>query len=123
MRRTSIAGVFAVLLMFFSFLPTGCRSAYVASTVTNNSGSPVTLIEVEYPSASFGVGSLTAGSRFPYRFKVQGSGEIKIQFNDAIGKQHTATGPELQEGQQGTLTISIGPDYEVSWQPSLTKME
>ncbi len=123
MRRVSNTLIFTALLIFFTLLPAGCRSAYIASTITNNSGSPVLLIEVDYPSASFGVGSLAAGSQFPYRFKVQGSGEIKIQFNDATGKQHTATGPTLNEGQQGALTIAIGSGNEVSWQPSLSKME
>ena len=33
---------------------TGCHSHYVAIDVTNSSGQPISLLEVDYPSASFG---------------------------------------------------------------------
>jgi hypothetical protein len=116
------AAVFLLLLVpLIVFLPTGCSSAFVAATITNNSGFPVTLIEVDYPSASFGVGSLAAGSQFHYRFKVQGSGPVKMQFTDASGKAHAVSGPDLAEGDRGTLGIAIGQANAVSWLPVLAK--
>ena len=33
---------------------TGCHSPYVEATISNRTPSPITLIEVDYPSASFG---------------------------------------------------------------------
>lgn len=86
---------------------TGCKSPYVNATVENETGATVTLVEVDYPSASFGRETLTAGAAYPYRFKILGSGATKVSWTDAQRKDHTATGPELHEGQQGHLTITL----------------
>ena len=83
---------------------------------------PVTLLEVDYPSASFGVGALASGAEYQYRFKIQGSGPVKLQFTDASGKTHTASGPVVTEGEQGTLLITISPADDVSWLPNLSKI-
>jgi hypothetical protein len=109
----SIAGLFTLLL-------SGCHSAFVETTIDNQSASPVRLVEVDYPSASFGVSSIEPHSKFHYHFKIQGSGPLKIEFTDAHGKLHNSDGPMLNQGQEGALGILIQPSGEVSWQPSLT---
>jgi len=111
--ETSLAGLFILLLG-------GCRSAFVETTIDNQGETPVRLVEVDYPSASFGAGSIAAHSQFHYRFKVQGSGPLKIEFTDAMNKIHDADGPALSQGQEGHLTIVIQPSAEVSWQPQIT---
>ncbi|HYK36367.1 hypothetical protein [Alloacidobacterium sp.] len=112
----------ASLLALVCFVFAGCRSAFVSATITNNSGAKLALIEVDYPSASFGVGSLAAGAQYHYRFKILGNGPVKLQYTDASGQEHTATGPDLQEGGQGTLQINIDTSGKVSWIPNLTGM-
>ena len=62
------------------------------------------------------MGNLAAGGSFPYRFKLQGSGPIKMEFTDRAGKVHNVTGPELKEGQQGTLMIRVDPALHVQFQ-------
>jgi hypothetical protein len=37
----------------------GCHSAYIAATISNRTQRPITLIELDYPSASFGTQTLT----------------------------------------------------------------
>jgi hypothetical protein len=98
----------------------GCHSPYVEATIDNQSSSPLKLIEVDYPSASFGVGNLAARSQFHYRFKVQGSGTLKVEFTGADGKIHEVDGPEIHQGQEGSLTIVIDTAENVSWLPKLT---
>jgi hypothetical protein len=122
MKKFLTIGFFSCLIALFPFLLAGCRSPFVSATITNHSGSPISLIEVDYPSASFGIGSLAPEATFPYRFKIQGSGSLKIQFTDATGKTHAASGPELVEGEQGSLSITIGPKNEISWVPHLSKI-
>ncbi|MGC1300275.1 MAG: hypothetical protein WA869_35050 [Alloacidobacterium sp.] len=119
MKKALVAGC---LVLLISLVFTGCRSAFVSTTITNNSPSRITLLEVDYPSASFGIGSLAPGAQFHYRFKIQGGGPIQLQFTDASGKSHTVSGPDLQEGEQGTLQINIGPSDNISWIPNLTKI-
>lgn len=99
----------------------GCRSAFVETTIQNHTGNPVHLIEVDYPSASFGISALAPHATFQYRFKIQGSGNLKLSYSDVAEKPHHFAGPELKEGQQGSLLITIDPDDSVHWQPILSE--
>ena len=101
-------------------LLSGCRSAFVAAELKNNTGSPLSVVELDYPSASFGTDSLAPGATFRYRFKVLGSGPTKLTYTDTHGQDHTANGPTLQEGSEGTLAILISP-AGVAWEPHLTQ--
>jgi hypothetical protein len=96
-----------MLMLFALTTVTGCRSAYVEADISNASGQPVSLLEVDYPSASFGTESLAAGSVYHYRFQVQGTGPTKVLWTDASRKDHTVAGPTLSQGQHGTLLIAI----------------
>jgi hypothetical protein len=99
-----------------------CRSATVDASIENRSSSPIQLVEVDYPSASFGTGSIAAHGQFHYRFKIQGSRAVKLHYVDSANKSRDFTGPELQEGQQGSLTIIINPDGNVEWKPLLATL-
>jgi hypothetical protein len=112
-RLVAAVGLLGMLLVG------GCKSPYVSATVKNDTGAAVTLVEVDYPSASFGRESLAAGAVYPYRFKVLGSGATKVSWTDAQRKQHTANGPELHEGQQGELAIRLTASG-AEWSPHLT---
>jgi hypothetical protein len=88
---------------------TGCHSHYISMDVRNASAKPITLIEVDYPSASFGIDALAAGATYHYRFKILGDGPTKILWTDATQHNHTVAGPSLSEGQEGTLTATLTP--------------
>lgn len=93
----------------------GCHSAMVDSTIQNRSGVSLSLLEIDYPSASFGTQNLADGSDFHYRFKVLGSGPLKLTYTDAGRHEHASNGPELHEGAEGLLTVVIEP-ANVRWQ-------
>ena len=97
-----------------------CKSAFVETTVQNDGAAPVHLIEVDYPSASFGMQTLDSHATYHYHFKVQGAGPVTITFIDNAGKPHTATGPTLTQGQQGSLKITIDQSAGVSWGANLS---
>lgn len=98
----------------------GCRSAFIETTVQNDGATPVRVIEVDYPSASFGMQTLDAHAIYRYHFKIQGSGPVTITFLDNAGKPHAATGPTLTQGQQGSLKITIDSSGSVSWGATLS---
>lgn len=98
---------------------TGCHSPYVAATVSNRTSRPIELLEVDYPSASFGTENLAPGADFHYRFKVLGSGNLKLLYTDSSHEDHKSDGPILKEGAEGPLTIVI-TDTGVTWQPAPT---
>jgi len=107
------------LLCAVSFTLAACHSYHIDSTIENRTGSDVQLLEVDYPSASFGADRIAAGASFHYRFQVRGSGPLKVQYIDANGKQIQATGPTLSEGQQGQLQILLLPGAKVEFLPKL----
>lgn len=105
----------ACLLATISLGVSGCHSAFVETTVQNRSGLPISLLELDYPSASFGTQNLAAGADFHYRFKVLGSGPVKLTYTDSTGHEHASSGPTLQEGTEGLLTVTVSPGV-VRWQ-------
>lgn len=97
---------------------TGCRSAFIAVTIHNQTDRPIELLEVDYPSASFGTQNLASGADFHYRFKVLGSGPTTLLWTDASHHDHKSAGPSLKEGDEGTITITLASSG-ATWAESL----
>jgi hypothetical protein len=97
-----------------------CHSPYVQTAIVNHTGGDVKLIEVDYPYASFGTQQLAENATFNYRFKILGSGPVKITFTGSDRQVHTATGPTLKLGQQGNLTMVLEGNEKVGWIPKLS---
>jgi hypothetical protein len=95
----------------------GCHSYHIDTTIENRTGEPVRLLEVDYPSASFGTDSIAAGADFHYRFEVQGNGPVKLQYTNADGHLVEITGPTLAEHQEGHLEIVLLPSGRAQWTP------
>ena len=112
------AGVAALLITLMG--ATGCHSHHVEITVENRTGAAIQLLEVDYPSASFGKDSLAAGSDLPYKIQVQGTSLLKLQYTAAGGHQVQIKGPALSEGQQGSIEIVLLPDGKAEFHPKLT---
>jgi hypothetical protein len=112
LMRLTLAPALLVLIA-----ATGCHSPYVAATVSNHTAQPIELLEIDYPSASFGTQNLAPGADFHYRFKVLGSGGMKLLYTDSAHKDHKSDGPSLKEGAEGPLTVVIDP-AGVTWQAS-----
>ncbi len=110
MRSVPILALAATLL-----LTSGCHSRYIEATVINHTSAPIQLLEVDYPSASFGTQNLAPDATFHYRFKVLGSGPTKLLYTDATHQDHTSAGPDLKEGDEGRLTIDLTPT-QPTWQ-------
>lgn len=93
----------------------GCHSPFVDAVVHNRTSQPVSLLELDYPSASFGTQTLAPGADFHYKFKVLGSGVTKLSWSDPSDpsdpSQTTlqASGPELKEGDEGTFDVTLEP--------------
>ncbi|MGC1781049.1 MAG: hypothetical protein WA708_00855 [Acidobacteriaceae bacterium] len=97
----------------------GCRSAHVQTTVVNSGSTELHNIEVDYPSASFGISSLAPGAEFHYRLKLEDAGRMKVQFFDSKEKEHTGNGPYAAQGQHGTVTIMLDGSGRNVWTTNL----
>ena len=111
MRRR--IGLVACLLL------SGCHSYHIDATIENRTGEPVRLLEVDYPSASFGTEALAKDADYHYRFQVSGSGAMKVQYTAENGKQVQITGLTLKEDQEGRLEIVLLPGGKAQFQPQL----
>jgi hypothetical protein len=101
----------------------GCHSYHVETTVENRTGEAIQLLEVDYPSAGFGAGSLAAGAVFHYRIQLRGSGPLKVQYTAGSGRlAHLVQidGPALTERQEGRLEIVLLPEGKSNFLTELT---
>jgi len=98
----------------------GCHSYHIETTVENRTGEPIKLLEVDYPSASFGDNNLAAGGVYHYRIQLQGSGPLKVQYTTGDERQVHIDGPTLVERQEGNLEIILLPSGQAEFHPSLT---
>lgn len=98
----------------------GCHSYHVETTVENRTGEAVELLEVDYPSASFGTDKVADGADFHYRIQLRGEGALKVQYTGAKGQQVQITGPTVAEKQEGELEIVLLPGGKAEFQPHLT---
>jgi hypothetical protein len=112
----------ALALSGFLFA-TGCKSPHVEVTVENHTGEEVRLLEVDYPSASFGADKLAAGGSMHYSVALQGEGPIKVQYTaldpNQAQKQAQIAGPAVSEGQAGRLEIVLLPEGKAEFHPEL----
>ena len=111
LRKTVLS--LAVLLSTL-LAATGCRSHVIKVSLTNTSAQSVSMIEVAYPGASFGVNTLAPGKTFQYIIKPVEDGILKIQFADAKGTTHKTYGPEVKKGQEGSIEIMLTQDSAVT---------
>ena len=122
MRRLprAAAALLSCLVLACLVLLAGCHSYQIQCTVKNRTGAPIELVEVDYPEASFGMDSLANGADYGYRFKVRGSGPVTVQYTvAATHKLVKIQGPDVSEGQQGTLEIVLMPGGTAQFYPQL----
>src|ERR1700691_2559525 len=103
-KNPSIAIVLFAVLLF-----SACHSYHIDATIENRTGADIQLLEVDYPSASFGADRIASGAIYHYRFQVNGSGPLKITYTGAGERQVQIAGPTLAERQQGQLKIVLLP--------------
>ena len=117
-RRVSCLSINSLLVLGFLC---GCHSYQIDTTVENRTGAAIELLEVDYPSASFGADALAAGADFHYRFQVRGSGPIKVQYSESGShKVRQMTGLEIFERQEGRLEIILLPEGKAEFHPRLS---
>ena len=98
-------GIIAAIVFAALACLTACHSYHVDTTVGNRTGEMIQLLEVDYPSASFGANSIAPGEVFHYRIQLRGNGPLKVQYTGSDGKQVQIEGPTLAEPQEGNRTL------------------
>jgi hypothetical protein len=120
--KETIRDVLIAAAGFAMLTNTGCksyRSNWIDAEVENQTGKTIHELEVDYPSASFGINTLAPGGSMHYRFQIRGSGPIKVAYTFEEGKTAHAQGLNLAEEEHGHLTIRLAPQGEVDFVPNL----
>lgn len=120
-RILRIAGLQAAISLVFLTALSACRSYHVEITVENRTDAPVKLLEVDYPSASFGTDAIAPGASYHYLIQVQGNGPVTVQYTAPDATQKKISGPTLSQHDQGTLQIVLLPDGKVQFIPQLVQ--
>ena len=98
---------------------TACHSYHIDTTIENRTGAAIQLLEVDYPSASFGVDHLDAGAVFHYRFQVRGSGPAHARSTPApLGSKSTSPAPRLPSASRASYKSSSCPAAKPSSIPN-----
>ena len=108
-----------LLVLTAGILLSACHSYHIETTVKNDTGGAISLLEVDYPSASFGADAVTSSGEFHHRIQTRGSGSLKVQYTNASGKQVQITGPTLYEGQEGRIEIDLLANGKAEFHPAL----
>lgn len=95
----------------------GCHSSHLDVTVENRTGSPIRLLEVDYPNASFGSDGMQAGGVMHYRIQVTANGPLSLQYTAADGKVVKNNGPSLVEHAEGNLSVWLLPAGKAEFHP------
>jgi hypothetical protein len=116
--RTNCAQL--LILLLTPVMIAGCRSHHVEITVENRTGAAIQLLEVDYPSASFGADALASDGRLNYSIQVRGTGPVKVQYKVSGGAQQQISGPSLAESDEGMLEIVLLPNGKASFAPQIS---
>ena len=109
----------AALLLSCAIAFSACHSYHIEVTIQNNTGVPISLLEVDYPTASFGADALGAGANLHYIIQTRGSSAIKIQYTAPNNHPIQITGPTLYERQEGKIEVVLLPGGKAEFHPSL----
>ncbi|HMC32467.1 MAG TPA: hypothetical protein VKL99_16645 [Candidatus Angelobacter sp.] len=97
----------AVIVLLFAAMLAGCRAHMVTIRLINTSIEPLSIIIVDYPSATFGKDKLVPGETFSSPVKLTETGPLKVQFTDAKGANHTYIGPIVHQNAEGSIEIKL----------------
>jgi hypothetical protein len=118
-KRNRLGGLLGLAALAALAATLGCRSKLVEVRVVNSGTTDLHNVEVDYPSASFGMSNLAAGATYVYRIELQDAGRMKVEFSDSKELPHIGNGPYVEQGQQGTLTLTLDGSGKNQWSPQL----
>ncbi|MGB8478643.1 MAG: hypothetical protein WCE63_07360 [Acidobacteriaceae bacterium] len=118
-KRNRLRGCLGLVALAGLILTVGCRTKLVEVRVVNSGTTDLHNVEVDYPSASFGMSNLAPGATYIYRIQLQDAGRMKVEFADNKELPHSGKGPYVKEGQQGTLTLTLEASGKNRWTPQL----
>src|SRR6266404_4308055 len=98
-----------IALLATLLLLAGC-SRVTSVHISNDTGSEIHNVEVEYEGGSYGISHLPAGKTHDWRIKPFADKPIVITYVDPQNQQHKARGPLVKKNTTAEVNIHISPD-------------
>jgi len=114
MKQPSVVFLVSAALLALS----ACHSYHVDATVTNRTGQRIQLLEVTYPSASFGANSMEPGEVIHAPIQFRNEGKAHVHYIGPAGAAIEIDGPEFHENQEGSLEIILLPAGQAQFNPN-----
>jgi hypothetical protein len=115
-RRALCLGAALVILS-----ASACRSSGIDVTIQNNAKVPLRNVEIDYPGAAFGTGSIAPGSSFWYHIKPTSDGEITLAFEQPDATTIRQKQASVRAGESGRLIIIVERDASQQWHTRVEK--
>jgi hypothetical protein len=109
----------AILASSLLLSAAGCQQRHVEAALVNHTGVELRLIEIDYPSSSFGANALGPEEDIHYAMRIHGSGPVRIQYVIGNSSPVSIQGPVLHQGQHGRLDIDLRPNGRAEFHPTL----
>lgn len=106
------------LLACLTAVDLACRASGIDITIQNNSPVPLRNVEIDYPGAAFGAGTIAPGSSYWYHMKPLADGEITVSFEQARGGTIQQKGPRVRAGVREKLVLVVTQDANKQWHVS-----
>jgi hypothetical protein len=104
-----------LLAAFLSVTELGCHSHGIDVTIQNNAKVPLRNVELDYPGASFGTGSILPSTSYWYHIKPTDNGEITLSFEQEDGKTFKQKEPAVRAGEDGRMIIIVDQNSSKQW--------
>ena len=99
----------------------GCHSSGIDVTIQNNAKVPLRNLEVDYPGAAFGTGSIAPGASFWYHIKPTSDGDITLSFEQPDAKTIRQKQGTVRATESGRLIIIVDQAANQQWHTRLEK--
>ena len=111
--RVKLKSTLFVLLLSAAMI--GCRAHGIDVTIQNNGQTALRNVELDYPGAAFGAGTITPGASYWYHIKPTADGEITLSFDQDDGKTFKQKGPTVHAADRGRLILILEQDAAKQW--------
>jgi hypothetical protein len=83
--------------------------------IQNNGRETLRNVEVDYPGAAFGIGTLAPGASYAYRMKPLSTGDLTVAFELQNGKDFKQKGPTVPAGKNTHMLLVLEQDDSHQW--------
>lgn len=115
--------MFVMLILTVTVLLTisGCNESKIKVDISNNSGTPISSVRVEYKGGAYTIQRLESGMTDSHYIKPKSESHLELEYEDMNGKKmKSRIDVYFGSGYSGSVMISIDKENKISWKDNTT---